>query len=189
VKAVGTQTWTYPSRGQCLSCHTTVAGRALGPELGQLNGAFTYETTGRTANQLVTLDHLQLLDQPIGDVAALPRMPAPSGTEPLEARARAYLHSNCAFCHRPGGPGQGPHNLLYGVDGKAMSACNVAPTQGDLGKVDAKLLSPGDPSKSILSLRMHATDGSRMPPIGTRLVDTAGTSVIDAWITSVTACP
>lgn len=42
-------TWTFPSRTQCLICHTSEAGFALGPELAQLNSMFEYPSTGRTA--------------------------------------------------------------------------------------------------------------------------------------------
>lgn len=38
-RVVGSQTWNYPSRGQCMQCHTAITGRALGPEIGQLNSA------------------------------------------------------------------------------------------------------------------------------------------------------
>src|SRR5207249_1359813 len=48
VKQVGAQSWTFPSRSDCLLCHTSAAGRALGPEVGQLNGSITYPATGRT---------------------------------------------------------------------------------------------------------------------------------------------
>jgi len=41
----------------------------------------------------------------------------------------------------------------------------------------------------VVSLRMHTLDARRMPPLGTRVVDADGTALIDAWITSVTACP
>ena len=50
------QDWIYPSEAQCLQCHTNAAGRSLGLETAQLNGDLIYPTTGRTANQLTTLN-------------------------------------------------------------------------------------------------------------------------------------
>ena len=47
--------WLFPSESQCLECHTSVAGRALGLESQQLDRNFTYPQTSRTANQLATL--------------------------------------------------------------------------------------------------------------------------------------
>jgi hypothetical protein len=40
----------------------------------------------------------------------------------------------------------------------------------------------------VLSHRIHATTVNRMPPLGTRLVDTAGVKVVDDWIGAV-KCP
>ena len=57
---VAGQTWQFPSEEQCLQCHTAAAGRSLGLEIGQLNGDFVYPT-GRTANQLTTLDAIDTL--------------------------------------------------------------------------------------------------------------------------------
>ena len=55
------QTWVYPSEAQCLQCHTSAAGNSLGLEIAQLNGSLTYPQTGRTANQIVTLNALGML--------------------------------------------------------------------------------------------------------------------------------
>jgi hypothetical protein len=36
---------------------------------------------------------------------------------------------------------------------------------------------------------MHATTGQRMPKLGSTVVDTDGTALIDQWITSIKSCP
>ena len=46
-KTVGAQSWYYPSRSDCFSCHSGVAKRTLGMELGQLNRTDVYPTTNR----------------------------------------------------------------------------------------------------------------------------------------------
>ena len=188
-KQVGGQTWTYPNRAQCMQCHTTAAGRSLGPEVQQLNANSVYPATNRRSNQLATLDHIGMFDAPLGDPKAKPALPAPFGRTPDEARARAYLHANCSFCHRPGGGGRGPENFLFATAAKDVGACGATPATGDVGVAGAKLVTPGDPKKSVLSLRMHATDAWRMPPIASRKVDPQGTALIDAWITATTTCP
>jgi hypothetical protein len=50
-------------------------------------------------------------------------------------------------------------------------------------------LTPGDPSKSIMSLRVHASDTKRMPPVAVSILDPVGSKILDDWISSVTTCP
>jgi len=185
----GGKSWYYPSRAECVTCHNSIAGRTLGTWTGQLNGDFLYPEN-RLSNQLTTLAHIGMFDAPLQAPAAqLEVFPDPAGTAALDARARAYLHANCSFCHRPGGFGGGGMNLLFAAPFDATGLCNAATQDGDLGIAGAKLLAPGDPARSLLSVRPHALDAKRMPPVATRVVDTVGTGVIDQWITSITSCP
>ena len=90
-----------------MQCHTSAAGFSLGPEIAQLNGSLAYPRPGVTANQLATLEHIDLfstaLPGPPDTLCRRWRIP-PTPAHPLTDRARAYLHTNCAQCHRPGGP-------------------------------------------------------------------------------------
>jgi uncharacterized repeat protein (TIGR03806 family) len=186
----GTQTWTFPSRAQCLQCHTTEAGVSLGLETVQLNRDFRYPSTGITANQIATLERIGVFDETLPSPLAPPLpAPGPTATEAaLTASARSYLHANCAICHRPGG-NFSEIDLRFATAFKDTGLCNVAPARGDAGVMGALRLVPGDPAKSLLSIRMHRTDKSRMPQIGTSVVDVAGTGIIDQWIRAVKACP
>jgi uncharacterized repeat protein (TIGR03806 family) len=188
-KAVGGVTWTYPSRSQCLQCHTQAAGRVLGPETWQMNRDAFYPSTGRTANQLLTFEHVGLFAEPLGaEPESLPALPDPwDAGEPLEERARSYLHANCSHCHRPGGTARGNADFRFDTPFAEMNICDVE-SDNDLGVAGARLLLPGDPSRSIISLRMHATDTNRMPPIGRNVVNEAGADLIDAWIESLASC-
>ncbi len=183
----GVQTWTYPSRSECMQCHNAAAGGSLGLEIAQLNKDFTYEG-GATMNQLAKLEGLAAFAAP------LPAEPRVKLADPADAaaaadvKARSYLHANCAFCHRPGAPGRGPADFRFSRSFRATKVCDAEPEVGDLGVAGAKLFTPGNPAKSIISIRTHATDWQRMPPIGSAIVDPLGTSVIDAWITSVASC-
>ena len=185
-KMVNGQVWKFPSRSQCMQCHTIAAGRTLGPETIQLNGEFIYPSTGVKANQLTSLSHIELFDAPLSDsVDNLPRLPRTTDeTTSLESRARGYLHANCSMCHRPGGPGLGPEDFRYEIPTMGMGAVNMLPTQGYLGVADARLLSPGDPEKSIISLRIKASGLGRMPPLGTEIIDQQNSTLIDQWIES-----
>jgi len=188
-KTIGTQSWHYPSRSECVRCHTEAAGRSLGLELGQQNGDFVYASTNRLSNQLKTLDHIGMFAAPVGAVDQLPRYPDPAGTGPLEARARAYLHSNCSNCHRQDGGGRGNMNLVFATAFADTASCNTDPEAGDLAIAGAKLIVPGDPAKSLVSVRAHLPGANRMPPLASSVVDTQGIGVVDDWIRSLTACP
>jgi hypothetical protein len=69
-----------------------------------------------------------------------------------------------------------------------MGLCNALPALGDLGVAGARLLLPGDPARSILSLRTHLVGAGQMPPLGRTLVDLNGTALLDAWIRSFPSC-
>ena len=189
-KTMGTQTWNYPSSSDCLRCHTLAAGRSLGLEIMQLNRDYSYASTGKTDNQLFTYASIGLLSTalpaPPSQLAALPDPQNPSAT--LEARARAYLHANCSHCHRPGGPGRGPADFRADIAFAQMGVCNADPKTGNLGVSNAKLLIPGNPDLSLVSLRMHDTGTQRMPPLASSVVDIQGASLVDAWITSLRSC-
>ena len=180
------QTWNFPSRGECLFCHTAAAGRSLGLETAQLD--LDVEVDGAAKNQL---DHLVDL----GVLAVRPEgagapYPSTSGEGALEARARAYLHSNCSHCHRPNAPGgRSSIDLLYTTPLAEAKICDVLPRSGDLGISDARLIAPGDPTRSLLPTRMRSTSAARMPEVGSLAVDDGGVALIEAWIAELDVCP
>ena len=190
-KTVGAQTWYFPSRSECLTCHTEAAGRSLGLELGQQNGDFVYDSTNRIANQLKTLEHIGLFTAPLGKpVTEIVAYPSPTGTiGTAEGRARAYLHSNCSNCHQPGGPGGGEQDLRFATPFEGAKVCNVDPARGDIGVPGGKLVAPGNPDGSIVLQRARSPLANRMPPLASSVVDTAGTAVLEEWIRGLASCP
>jgi uncharacterized repeat protein (TIGR03806 family) len=185
----GPQTWHFPSRQQCLQCHTTPAGVYLGPETPQLNFEFTYPN-GVTGNQIDTLEHIGIFT---AAPARRPAYPSPTGTDATPAeRGRSYMQANCSMCHRPGSNFTG-FDARFSIPFADMNLCNVAPEKGDLGVSGAMKITPGDHASSVVSLRMHTRDvgmtmSLQMPQIGTNEVDQAGAGVVDAWIDSLTGC-
>jgi uncharacterized repeat protein (TIGR03806 family) len=184
------QNWIFPSETQCLDCHTDAARRALGLETAQLNRTFAYTQAGRTANELATLSHIGLLSPPISDSTTQPVMTDPlDTTASLTNRARAYLHTNCSQCHRPGGPTPSTMDLRDTTALNATNACNVAPTAGDLGiGANARLIAPGSAANSIVVNRAGRRDSNGMPPLGSNRVDTDGVALLTQWINSLTGC-
>ena len=185
------QEWQFPGRQHCMDCHTKAAGFVLGLELAQLDRDFTYPN-GRTANQVATWTAIDLFEQaPTTD--AMATMPFPDDVQaPIDQRARAYLHANCANCHRPSGVAE-PNvmiDLRFTTPLGAALICNEAPRRTDLGIADVKLLAPGDPPKSMISLRMRSLISSlRMPPVASSVPDDEGVKLLDTWIRALSSCP
>ena len=101
-----TQTWSFPSRQDCLVCHNANAGYVLGVKTHQMNCPTTYPETGTTDNQLRALGNIGVLGTNYSE-AQLPgylKSYAVTNTSvSLELRVRSYMDANCSQCHRPGG--------------------------------------------------------------------------------------
>ncbi len=187
----GGQNWIFPSESECLDCHSSAAGYALGVETAQLNRSMTYPRTNRTANQLTTLNHIGMLAPSIANAAAQPAMPDPFDTSaPLGNRARAYLHTNCSQCHRPAGPTPSTMDLRYTTALANTRACDVSPHSGsDLGLgASARLIAPGNAANSLVANRMNRRDAYAMPPLGSNMIDSAGVSLLTQWIDGLAGC-
>ena len=187
---IGGQDWIYPSEGQCMECHTSAAGFALGPETAQLNRDFTYSVTQRIANQLETIDHVMMFTSPLpGPASGLPALTNPEDTNAtLNDRARAYLHTNCSQCHRPAGPTPSTMDLRYTTSLSNTNACDVVPLEGNLGIANARLIAPGESARSVIIERASRRDSHGMPPLGSSLIDTTGVTLLTNWINGLANC-
>lgn len=178
------QEWTFPSPTQCFVCHTKAAKIALGLETQQLNRAWSYGP-GDTDNQLHKLGEIGYLDAKL-DPGTAPRLPEIAGAAPIEERARGYLHANCSMCHRAGGPTPIAMDLRFSRPlAPFADPCRPVHIEGVEG---VRLLSPGDPARSAIHIRMNALNGYKMPPIGRSTVDDRGSALVDAWIRTMPPC-
>src|SRR2546423_315518 len=109
--------------------------------------------------------------------------------QPLEARARGYLHANCGHCHFEHGGGTVALRLQFSVPNPDMKIIGVRPARGDFGLPDAYLIKPGEPWASTLYYRMAKFGRDRMPHIGAEYPDEAGLQLIEAWITELGGAP
>lgn len=188
----GKRLWQFHSRTQCLTCHSSWSEYALGFQPEQLNRA---GPDGR--NQLVAFCEAEIIRRAAADgtpqpafepdsVAREPRLvnPADSGA-PLEARARSYLHANCAHCHMEGGGGAVELHLPFSLTLAETKAIGVRPTRGDFGLPDAALIKPGDPWSSVIYFRMAKFARDRMPHLGSDEPDEAALRIVEAWIESL----
>ncbi|HLJ96817.1 MAG TPA: PQQ-dependent sugar dehydrogenase, partial [Gemmataceae bacterium] len=148
----GTRLWQFHSRSQCLLCHNNQSEYALAFLPEQLNRS---GTDGR--NQLVSLTEMGYIQRVGEDGKPLPPFDAASAAgerkivdpadtaQPLEARARGYLHANCGHCHFEHGGGTVALRLQFSVPNADMKAIGVRPSRGDFGLPDAYLIKPGEP--------------------------------------------
>ncbi|MDQ3115422.1 MAG: hypothetical protein M3Q86_02235 [Verrucomicrobiota bacterium] len=166
-------TWTYPSRAECLFCHNPPAKYVLGPKTHQLNGTFTYPSTGRTDNQLRTFNHLGMLNPSI-DEAEIPTflhsVYVGDTTQPIQHRMRSWIDSNCSQCHRPDGYGPGYDARFY----TPLADQNLINSYVQFRDV------PG----SLLYQRDNALDATKMPPLAKNLVHEEAMAVLRQWIAS-----
>jgi uncharacterized repeat protein (TIGR03806 family) len=184
-----TQRWHYPSRAECLQCHNPVAGLVLGVTTRQLNrDAGDHPGDG---NQLLALASRGLFDHPpaAGDIAALPRLVALDDPHAsVEERARSYLDANCAHCHRPGMVGFANFDARSGTP---LAEQNLIHGRViiDHGIDRARNIMPRDPWRSMILVRLEASDELRMPPLARALVDRDAATVLRAWIAGLPGKP
>ena len=192
-KMIDGQNWLYPSSSQCFECHTQAANVSLGLESLQLNRDFTYQQTGRTENQLSTYWAIGMFSNTLTDAHRnLKLYSVDDGSVNYELRAKSYLHANCAHCHQPNGNAPTPLDLRFTTPLADMNACDLDPLEGDLGFTGIKILDPLGSflqPNSVMSARMESMDtATRMPPLGTEIVDDTALFVLKSWIDELTGC-
>jgi glucose/arabinose dehydrogenase/mono/diheme cytochrome c family protein len=173
------QIYEIPSRANCLQCHTPVAGHALSFNARQLHRDGLL--AGRSGNQLDTLRLAGYLGGPAPDLAAF--APFTGAVSSLEFRVRSYLAVNCVSCHQPGGsaPSTWDARPELTLEESGLIGGPAARPGSDPAN---RLVVPGDPGRSILLSRIQASNGfTRMPPIGSHVLDAESIEAVAAWIT------
>ena len=176
------QPWYYPSRQDCITCHTSQSGGVLGLSTRQLNRDMLFQN-GVTDNQLRAWNHIGFFENgPLeASIPTLEKLHHHTDmTAPLEDRARSYLDANCSSCHRPGGANafwdarfQTPlsqQGIVYGV------------VTNNLGNPESRVVVPQNLLNSILHRRTSIVGPEQMPPLARNLVDDAGVAMLTQWI-------
>jgi hypothetical protein len=156
-----------------------------------MNVDFAYPTSGVTDNQLRTFDHIGLFSNELPNTPDMLEAvvdPFYSG-KPVVDRARSYLSVNCAMCHRPGAPSPASVDLRWEATLQEMNVIGVPPTLGDLGVSDARIIAPGDVSRSIMHNRMDRRGNYQMPPLATSRADDDAITLLEEWINELLAEP
>lgn len=179
-----TQTWTYPSRQQCMTCHNDASQYVLGLKTHQLNGEVWYPSAGMSANQLSTWNSWGVFDTDIGaHTQYLKSFHISDSTASLENRVRSYIDANCAYCHRPNYV-QGAFDARFPSpleNQNLINGLNISSSSIPGGVI----IQPGSPAQSELWIRDQSSDGNQMPPLARDLVDATYIKVLEDWIYSL----
>jgi uncharacterized repeat protein (TIGR03806 family) len=187
-----TQTWHYPSRTECMVCHTDVGGTALSFNTRQMNGSFTYPPAGSglggTDNQLQVLSDAGYFTAAITNIPSLPKVyKFDDASQSVETRARSYLQVNCSQCHQPGGTGLGSWDarMKTALDQAGIINGVLADNRGDPAN---RVVVPQDPGHSMLLRRIQAAPNApRMPPLASNVLDQNSINLINDWVLSIAA--
>ncbi len=177
-----------PNANQCAGCHatnnTTRAIQPIGVKARHLNKPSAFHAG---FNQLDWWLANGLLAMPSQDesVALAKNAAWDDESQPLDARARAYLDANCSHCHSNVGPAD-----TSGLDlrpstppGPSYGRCKAPIAAGGGSGGRPYDIVPGEPGKSITLFRMETTDpAAMMPELGRAVVHEEGVALIREWI-------
>ncbi|CAG0952933.1 hypothetical protein BURK1_00294 [Burkholderiales bacterium] len=186
-----------PAQADCRACHEGARVPVLGFGALQLSpdrdpGAVHGTAAGPADVDLRSLVARGLVrNLPASLTERPPRIAASSAT----ARAAlGYLHGNCGHCHS-GTDSAPPVDLLLAQDiGDAAATDRVLRSM--IGRASlypaaghatgARVVAPGSARASVIATRMRSRDPQvQMPPLGTRIPDDEGLSLVERWINSL----
>jgi uncharacterized repeat protein (TIGR03806 family) len=174
-----TRSFTYrvPNHTQCGNCHGGgEPTHLLGVRTDQLDHDGQVEA-------FVAMGMLDAMPPP------LPQLIDPEDTtEPLEARARSYMHANCAHCHRQDGAAHqsGLWLTIEETDPVRLGRCKLPIAAGSGSGGRPVVVWPGDPMQSILNYRVESDEpGIKMPELPTILVHEEGAALLREWVAAM----
>lgn len=198
--------WYFPSRSDCMACHTPAAGFVLRLNTRQLNrpaGAAEVASLGGkglgltrppaagpaagSGNQIALWREVGVFtDPPPGPPDSWEAYPdwftAPTKTASRrELLARAYLDANCAMCHVPDGI-VGRPDFRFHTPLQRAQLVGANPGQGRIGPAHSQLVRPGDPESSELLHRLRVRGPRQMPPLASHRVDDQAVALVRQWI-------
>lgn len=180
--------WRYHSRTECLRCHNPWNGTTLGFNPVQLLHAPSTSAVETPSKKQTSLFHslrdagwIRTSEKDPAESLVNPEDPA----QPLESRARSYLHTNCGHCHRDAAGGSVQVRFNIQAPRQEMRFIDTKPVQGTLGVANALLCTSGDPLRSVMLYRLAKSGNGHMPYLGSSKVDRRGLALIAHWIESL----
>jgi glucose/arabinose dehydrogenase len=177
-----TQVWHYPSRAECLTCHSPASGYALGFTTAQLNHLRDYGS-GPT-NEIGALSDAGYFDTNVTGIHLLPALAAATNTAvSLEFRVRSYLAANCSQCHQPATVVPARWDARLSTPTPQAGIIN-GPLVDNGGSTNNHVVTPGSLANSILFSRVANLGPDHMPPLATSVVNAQAVALLAAWITN-----
>jgi glucose/arabinose dehydrogenase/mono/diheme cytochrome c family protein len=180
---VRTQTWHYPGRMECLTCHTPAGGWALGFNTPQLNRDHAYG--GAVINQIQALNDAGYFSNRVSGVGSMLALASATNTSAsIEFRVRSYLTANCVPCHQPGGVALQQANWDARIT-TPLSAANIVdgPLAKNFGNPTNRVVTLRSLTNSVMYSRVANLDDNHMPPLATSLVNIEAVQLLAEWIT------
>jgi putative heme-binding domain-containing protein len=166
------QPWRIHGRAECARCHNNWSGFALGFQPDQLVSISDKKPD----------EHAELFNGPFFERLKNRLVSSHDEKAELEPKARAWLHANCAHCHRRHGGGSVQLMVNADLPMAETLMLDERPVRGDLGLADARVISPRKPEQSVLLARIARSGNGHMPMIGAREVDPHGFRLLWDWI-------
>lgn len=180
-------TYRLPAGSECFTCHKSNAENApIGLKPQSLNGNYNYpEGTKNQLDKLIEVGYLE--DNLPEDIITV--IDYKDENEPLDLRVRSYLDINCASCHQDEGHCN-YRSMRFAFDENELlenrGVC-VDPDDFFPELEDQKITKPGDPSNSVLFVRLSTNEvNRRMPLLGRNSVHEEGVALVEEWILSLT---
>ncbi|MEM7475379.1 MAG: PQQ-dependent sugar dehydrogenase [Planctomycetota bacterium] len=173
--------WRYPSRSECMVCHSRAANFVLGLSTEQLHAA------SDTASQVREIGAQGFFGETweSPDLQELRTLVDPhDAQQPLDLRARSYVHSNCSVCHVKEGGGNSKIVLSAFASQEKMQLFGKKSMHSVPGMKGELLADPVNPDASLLLQRISRRGAGQMPPLATQRIDEAAVRLIRDWISS-----
>ncbi|MCB9592335.1 MAG: hypothetical protein H6719_06355 [Sandaracinaceae bacterium] len=177
-----------PDGALCLRCHIGQNGHDM------INGFTAFQLNHDDAG----VNYQTLLDE--GRIAnPFSRSDAVVPGDATAVAALGYLHTNCGYCHRPGGDPAAALRMFYMRLEVGASATVEDTTTYRTGVNNVSSITfgsalcrymPGDSTNSVAIHRASSRmAGVQMPPVATEMVHEAGIATLRAWIDGLTVAP
>ena len=193
------QTWHYPSRTECMACHTRAAGFVLGLTTEQMNKIQDYGN-GVKLNQIKALERLGVLktdwlskakDSLRNELKSDGKTQAEieerlNSSKPLDGQLQERSHQLLGAAPETLAKVSDPYDATEDLSIYApldrMQIVDVTPTHHTFYKPDAKLIAPGDPDRAVLLHRVGLRGPGQMPQLSTSVVDAAAVTLLREWV-------